>query len=106
MSDYTVIISQGTIAIGVLVALTNIITEVVKTIVPLTKTEDINRFATIIGILLTLIAGFTYLQVNLMPITWYEVVALVIVGFMVSLASMLGFDKLLSYFEGVAKHDK
>lgn len=100
--DYTMIISQGTIILGVLVALTNIITEVAKmNISALSSAESINRFATIVGILLTVGVGIAYAQINSIMLSWYHIVALIIIGFMVALASMVGFDKVISYFEGI-----
>lgn len=78
--------------IGVLVAVTNIIVEVVKK-----STWDklpTNVLALIVAQALTLAAGFAYVQIEAIAITWYIVVALVVLGFLVAYASMFGFDKL------------
>lgn len=78
--------------VGVLVALTNIIVEVAKK-----ATWDklpTNILALIVAVALTLAAGFAYCQIKAIPITWYIVVAFVVVGFMVAYAAMFGFDKL------------
>lgn len=78
--------------IGVLVALTNIIVEVAKK-----ATWDklpTNILALLVAIALTLASGFAYCQIKAVPITWYIVVAFVVVGFMVAYAAMFGFDKL------------
>lgn len=78
--------------VGVLVALTNIIVEVVKK-----STWDklpTNVLAFIVAEALTLAAGFAYFQIKTLPIAWYVVVAFVVVGFMVAYAAMFGFDKL------------
>ena len=78
--------------VGVLVALTNIIVEVVKK-----STWDklpTNVLALIGAEALTLAAGFAYFQIKTLPIAWYVVVAFVVVGFMVAYAAMFGFDKL------------
>ena len=78
--------------IGVLVALTNIIVEVAKK-----ATRDklpTNILALLVAIALTLASGFAYCQIKAVPITWYIIVAFVVVGFMVSYAAMFGFDKL------------
>ena len=78
--------------IGVLVALTNIIVEVAKK-----ATWDklpTNILALIVVVALTLAAGFAYCQIEAITITWYIVVAFVVVGFMVAYAAMFGFDKL------------
>jgi len=78
--------------IGVLVALVNIITEVVKK-----ATWDkipSSLLAVIISLVLTLVAFFAYCQFSAIAVTWYLVVAAVVVGFMVAYAAMFGYDKL------------
>lgn len=77
---------------GVLVALTNVIVEVAKK-----ATWDklpTNILALIVAVALTLAAGFAYCQIKAVAITWYIVVAFIVVGFMVAYAAMFGFDKL------------
>lgn len=86
--DVSVIIT----VIGFLVALTNIIVEVVKK-----ATWDkvpTNLVAIIVAIILTVGAGVAYAQVNGIVLTWYVIAALVIGGIMVAYAAMFGFDKL------------
>ena len=78
--------------IGVLVALTNVITEVAKK-----ATWDklpTNILAVAVAMVLTLASGISYCQVETIAITWYIIVAFVVVGFMVAYAAMFGFDKL------------
>ena len=78
--------------IGVLVALTNIIVQVLKK-----ATWDklpTNVLALVIAMLLCLVAGIAYCQVNAISITWYLVAALIVLGFLVAYAAMFGFDKL------------
>ena len=78
--------------VGVLVALTNVIVEAAKK-----ATWDklpTNILALIVAVALTLAAGFAYCQIEAITITWYIVVAFVVVGFMVAYAAMFGFDKL------------
>ena len=78
--------------VGVLVTLTNVIVEVAKK-----ATWDklpTNILALIVAVALTLAAGFAYCQIEAITITWYIVVAFVVVGFMVAYAAMFGFDKL------------
>jgi len=89
--------------IGVLVALTNIVVEVVKK-----STWDklpTNVLALIVAVALTLAAGFAYFQIKAIPITWYIIVAFVIVGFMVAYAAMFGFDKLKEIMNWGDKND-
>lgn len=78
--------------IGVLVALTNVITEVVKKVT--WDKMPTNILAVIVGELLTLASGFAWFQIKGIDIVWYYIVALVVIGFMVSYAAMFGFDKL------------
>lgn len=78
--------------IGVLVALTNIVVEVLKKV-----TYDklpTNIVAVIVAEILTLGFGIAYLQINAMNILWYMIAALIIGGIMVAYAAMFGFDKL------------
>ena len=78
--------------IGVLVALTNVITEVVKKLT--WDKMPTNVLAVVVGELLTLTSGLAYFQVKGIDVVWYYVVALVVIGFMVAYAAMFGFDKL------------
>ena len=78
--------------IGMLVALTNVITEVVKKLT--WDKMPTNVLAVVVGELLTLAGGLAYFQVQGIDVVWYYVVALVVIGFMVSYAAMFGFDKL------------
>lgn len=89
---------------GVLVALTNVIVEVVKK-----STWDklpTNILALIVAQALTLASGFAYVQIKAIPITWYIIVAFVVLGFMVAYASMFGFDKLKEIMEWNTKEEE
>lgn len=77
--------------VGILVMLTNVVTQVLKKL-----TWDklpTNILAIIISIVLTLVAFFAWCQITCLVVTWYMVAAAV-VGFMVAYAAMFGFDKL------------
>ena len=83
--------------LAALVALTNAIVQVIKK-----ATWDklpTNILAMIVGIALTLAAGIAYLQIMAIAVTWWMVVTLVVVGFMVAYAAMFGFDKLMEVVE-------
>lgn len=87
--------------IGALVAVTNIIVEVVKKL-----TWDkipTNILATIVSIVLTLLAFFVYVSYASLTIAWYWVVAAVIVGIFVAYAAMFGFDKFQEAVEALKK---
>lgn len=78
--------------IGALVALTNVIVQVLKKV-----TWDklpTNILAWIVAEVLTVAAGIAYFQIKEYVLVWYAVLALVVLGFMVAFAAMFGFDKL------------
>ena len=91
--------------IGLLVALTNIITEVIKKVtwdkIPTAV------LAVIVSLVLTLAAFFAYCQISQIVVTWYFIVAAVVVGFMVAYAAMFGYDKLKEILAqwGVTKNE-
>lgn len=90
--------------IGVIVALTNIIVQVIKKV-----TWDkipTNILVVIIAEALTLIAGAAYAQHVGIAILWYYVAAAIVVGFMVAYAAMFGFDKLQEVLKGAVQHDR
>lgn len=85
--------------IGVLVAIVNIVTEVIKK-----ATWDkipTNILVVILSVGLTLIAFFAYAQITGFAVLWYLVVAAVVVGVMVAYAAMFGFDKLKEILQGL-----
>ena len=78
--------------IGVMVALTNVITQVLKK-----ATWDrlpTNVVAIIVAQLLTVGSGLALCQIRGFPVLWYTVAALIVLGFLVAYAAMFGFDKL------------
>ena len=86
--DIAVLIS----IIGVLVALTNIITEVVKKAI--WDRLPTNILAITVAMILTLVAFFGWAAYAGISIVWYYVAAAVVVGFLVAYAAMFGFGKL------------
>ncbi len=86
--DMSVILS----IVGVLVVLTNIISQVLKKM-----TWDkipTNCLVIVISIALTLVAFFAYCQIKSIAVVWYMVVGAIVLGFLVAYAAMFGFDKL------------
>lgn len=86
--DFTIIMA----VVGVLVAITNIVVEVLKK-----ATWDklpTNILAVIIAEVLTLATGIAYCQINDIPMVWYIIVGFITTGFAVAYAAMFGFDKL------------
>lgn len=95
--NWSVVIS----IIGVLVVLTNIITQVLKKVT--WEKLPTNVLVVIISMALTLAAFFAYCQIKTIAVVWYMVVAAVVLGFMVSYAAMFGYDKLM---EAIGKAGK
>ncbi len=93
--------------VGFATVLTNIIVQVVKK-----ATWDkvpTNLVAMLVAVLLTMAAFFAYAQVQSIKITWYLIVAALVVGFMVAYAAMFGYDKLkeiLHYNTRAGEEDK
>lgn len=84
--DFTSIVT----GIGVLTVLTNLIVEVIKKVIPVHP----NIIAVVVALLLTVGSFFAVSDIYGINVTWYYVVASVVVGFMVAYAAMFGFDKL------------
>lgn len=98
--DYTAIISQVLVIVGILTVFVNIITEVMKKSFGwLSTSKVINIFVLVLSIVLTVGPFVAYWQIKGMDLTWYIIAAFVIVGIMVAYAAMFGFDKLIAYFE-------
>lgn len=99
--NYSELISQLLMVVGLLVIFVNIVTEVTKKIYNFKSAQSLNIYVAVISIVFTMISFVAYWQINGMILTWYLIIAFVIVGFMVAYAAMFGFDKLLKYFEKV-----
>ena len=78
--------------IGALVALTNIVVEVIKQVT--WNKLPTNIVATIVAEVLTLVTFFAYTSYKSINVAWYSVVSAIVVGIMVAYAAMFGFDKL------------
>lgn len=90
-------ISTLLVIVGGLMAVTNIITEVLKKI-----TWDklpTNILVVIIAEALTLASGAAYAQISAIPILWYHIAAAIVLGLFVAYAAMFGFDKLKQALE-------
>lgn len=91
------------IIIAILVVVVNIITEVAKKIHNFSEEKYINTFVVVLSIALTVTVFLSYWQIKQMEITWYLIVAFIVVGFMVAYAAMFGFDKLIKHFKDLKK---
>ena len=94
------------LVLGVLVFLTNAITESIKMAFSVKGSNILNKIALCTGIVLTVA---TYLGCSACigaVITWYYIAAAVILGFVVSLAAMLGYDKVIQMWQDTMKRVK
>lgn len=78
--------------IGVLVALTNIIVEVLKNVLPAGLPTSL--LAVIVSEVITLVAALGYFSYAGIAVLWYYIAASLVLGLLVSYAAMFGFDKL------------
>lgn len=90
--------------IGILVAVTNVITEVVKKV----TYEHIptNLLATIVSVVITYAAYFLLLRHYGAAFAWVHLFPVFVVGIMVAYAAMFGFDKLKETIERVVTIDR
>ncbi len=79
--------------VGVLVALTNIIVQVVKKVT--WEKMPTNILVLVVSLILTLVAFFAVCQIKGIAVVWYMVIAAVVLAFMVAYAAMFGYDKLV-----------
>lgn len=78
--------------IAVLVALTNIVVEVLKKLTWNKIPTDL--LAIIVAVSLTMLAFFAWASYAGITVLWYYIAAAIVVGLMVAYAAMFGFDKL------------
>ena len=91
--DYSVIVTYGSyvlFAMACLVFGVNIIVEVVKKIFPKVPTT---LLATVLSLVITMVAFFAWAAVIKLTVLWYYVVAAFLLGLFVAYAAMFGFDK-------------
>ena len=81
----------------VLMVVTNIIVEVLKKLT--WDKVPTNLLAFIVAMAVTLLAFFAVCQITGMAVTWYMVVAAIVLGVFVAYAAMFGFDKLRQMLE-------
>lgn len=79
--------------VGVLVALTNIIVQVVKKVT--WEKMPTNILVLVVSLILTLVAFFAVCQIKGIAVVWYMVITAVVLAFMVAYAAMFGYDKLV-----------
>lgn len=80
-----------TTAMGVLVILTNSLTELFKGMLPKIPAQIT---ATVIALILTICTVCAYLSITGTIVEWYIIVGAVVAGFFVSYTAQFGYDKL------------
>lgn len=96
------VISTVLLIVAILVAVTNIIVQVVKK-----ATWDklpTNVLALIVAMVLTVAVCLAAFQIKGVAITWYMVAAVVVLGFFVAYAAMFGYDKLKEALEQISRY--
>ena len=91
--DYSMIVEYGSyvlFAMACLVFGVNIIVEVVKKLFPKVPTTFV---ATILSVVVTMVAFFAWVAITGLTVLWYYVVAAFVLGLFVAYAAMFGFDK-------------
>ena len=88
------------IVLGVLVFLTNAIVEVIKKAFFVKGETTLNALALTVGVLLTVVSYFVYIGYTRSAFIWYYLVGSIVLGFIVALIAMVGWDKVLKmWFE-------
>lgn len=84
--------------VSVIAALTSIITEVTKEWGFLAKIPT-NAQVSVLAIVLTVVAYFILNALNVVPFTWYMIVAAIFLGFITALVAMVGWSKVIDIFK-------
>ena len=92
MVNFTDLVTKLLMVVGVLVALVNILTEVIKQVTQ--NKIPASLLALILSQVVTLCAFFAYSQIIGLTVMWFHIVAAIILGFIVAYAAMFGYDKL------------
>lgn len=79
-----------------LVAVTNILVEVLKTLLP---RVNANWLAIAVAMTVTGVAAGAWMGERGIPFIWYQVPAVLVLGMMVAYGAMFGYDKLREAFE-------
>lgn len=87
---------------GCMVFAINVIVEVTKNLVPFSKIRT-NYYVTILGILISVLSYFVYLDMNAVKFIWYYLIAAIFYGFIVAYLAMFGWDKLLKLWQDSQK---
>lgn len=87
------------IVLGMLVFFTNAIVEVIKITFSISGSAIINKIALGVAIVLAVVAYLAYTAYMGINVIWYYFIGSIIVGFIVALIAMLGWDKVLKMWQ-------
>ena len=87
------------LVVGVLVFLTNSVVEVIKKSFSVTGESLINKIALMVAIALTVVTYLAYTAYTSIPIVWYYFIGAILLGFIVALIAMLGWDKVIKMWQ-------
>lgn len=91
----------ATLAVLILMVITNIIVEVVKKLT--WDKVPTNLLAFIVAMAVTLLAFFAVCRIMAVPVVWYMVAAAIGLGFFVAFAAMFGWDKFRQMLEQITR---
>ena len=85
--------------IGLLVFLTNVIVEVIKQVFSVSGANNLNRIALGTAMSLSIVSYFIYIGYSKSAFIWYYFLGSVILGFIIALIAMVGWDKVISLWK-------
>ena len=94
------------LVLGVLVFLTNSIVEVIKMAFGVSGAATLNKVALLVAIILTVITYLAYTTYTGISIVWYYLLGSIVLGFIVALIAMLGWDKVLKMWQESQKGEQ
>lgn len=100
--DYGIII----VILGIMVFLTNVIVEVLKNTFTIKGSKTLNSIALTAAITISVLGYLIYTSYTQAVFIWYYLIASVLVGFIVALISMIGWDKVLKIWKDSTRGGK
>jgi len=104
--EYSLIVEYGSWALFAMACLVfgvNIIVEVVKKLFPQVPSTFV---ATILSVVVTMVAFFAWAAIIDLTIVWYYVAAAFVLGLFVAYAAMFGFDKFKAAWMRIKEYKK
>ena len=94
------------LVLGALVFLTNAVVEVIKMAFGVSGAATLNKIALLVAIILTVAAYLAYTAYAGITIVWYYLIGSIVLGFIVALIAMLGWDKVIKMWQQSQKGGK